>query len=116
MSEFDPNGIFMNDFGRRLQGKGTRANTDPLTKHCAILDYCLCSSDSDCANGLRCSRLFGYPDFPVCREERIPLRRPFNPFADHINPKKIIIKFIKEYIKKRLSKERAPTKPNSQSK
>jgi hypothetical protein len=66
MAEYDPNGVFMNDFGRRLKGQGTKVNFDPATRHCVLLDNCLCSRHGDCANGQVCSRLEGYPDFPVC--------------------------------------------------
>lgn len=67
MQEYDPNGVFMNDFGRRLKGTGTKINIDPLTVHCALLDNCLCSKSSDCAKGQVCSRIEGYPRFPVCK-------------------------------------------------
>ena len=51
MQLFDPNGVFLNDFGRRLLETGAKIDTDPHTVHCALLDNCICGEDADCANG-----------------------------------------------------------------
>ena len=64
MHQYDPKGVFLNDFGRRLLGIGTRINFDPMTKHCALLDNCICAKDSDCADGQNCGTLNG---FRVCK-------------------------------------------------
>ncbi|XP_037049943.1 L-gulono-1,4-lactone dehydrogenase-like [Bradysia coprophila] len=75
MSKYDPNEVFMNNFGRRLKRTGTKIDTDPLTKHCAILDNCFCSNNSDCAANQICSQLSGY-FHKVCktRNEVSPVR------------------------------------------
>src|SRR5438128_2499218 len=67
MNLYDPQGIYMNDFGRRLKGIGTKINIDHKTKHCALLNNCVCRSNSDCALGQTCSRISGYPNYPVCK-------------------------------------------------
>ena len=67
MKEFDPNEIFMNDFGRRLKGVGTKITMDPKVTHCALLDNCVCRKNSDCADRQTCSTIEGYPDYPVCK-------------------------------------------------
>ncbi len=69
MSEYDPDGIFLNDFGRRLEGSDTKISSDPRTTHCALLDNCICSHYYDCAWGQTCSTIDGYPDFPVCKDK-----------------------------------------------
>ncbi len=70
MKEFDPSEVFMNDFGRRLMGIGTKVNTDPLVTHCALMDDCICKKDGDCGNQQVCSRIEGYPEYPVCKDIR----------------------------------------------
>jgi hypothetical protein len=67
MREFDPNGLFLNNFGRRLMGIGNKLDADPAAKRCALLDYCLCSSDNDCGKTQYCGTVPGYPNKPVCR-------------------------------------------------
>ena len=67
MQQYDPNGVFMNDFGRRLKGIDTKINTDPLSTRCALLDNCVCSKNNDCGPTQTCSRIDGYPDYPVCK-------------------------------------------------
>jgi len=66
MTTFDPNGVFLNNFGRRLLGVSGKMDWDPLVIHCALLDNCLCSKDDDCARGQKCSRIETYPNYPVC--------------------------------------------------
>ena len=68
MWEYDPYEVFMNDFGRRLKGTGDKINLDPSTTHCALLDNCICSHHSDCAQNQICSTIEGYPDYPVCKD------------------------------------------------
>jgi len=67
MNKFDPNGIFMNNFGRRIKGLDTKIDLDPKVNRCALLDNCLCESDSDCGVNQICGTIPGYPDKPVCR-------------------------------------------------
>lgn len=66
MNEFDPNEIFINNFGRRLKYKGTEVDTDPLTLHCALLGNCICSKDSDCGVTQTCTTIPGY-NYYVCK-------------------------------------------------
>ncbi|CAL8139498.1 unnamed protein product [Orchesella dallaii] len=69
MEEFDPQGIFLNDFGRRIRFDSETRIRDPRVKHCALLDHCICRNDLDCGDGsgssYRCNLLQGYR---VCRE------------------------------------------------
>lgn len=66
MNKFDPNEIFINNFGRRIKHKGTKVDIDPLTTHCAILDNCICSKDADCGYYQTCTTLPGY-SYRVCK-------------------------------------------------
>lgn len=66
MNKFDPNEIFINNFGRRMKRKSSKVDVDPLTIHCALLDNCICSKDSDCGNDQTCTTLPGYT-YPVCK-------------------------------------------------
>lgn len=68
MNKFDPNEIFINNFGRRMKGKGTKVDVDPLTTHCALLDNCFCSKKSDCGMNQICTSLPGYT-YRVCKTE-----------------------------------------------
>lgn len=70
MNEFDPNGIFLNNFGRRLTHMGTNIDIDPLTTRCALLDNCFCSKDSDCGENQACTSILGY-DYPVCETKNV---------------------------------------------
>jgi hypothetical protein len=67
MLEYDPNGVFMNNFGRRLVGIGTKQDSDPAANRCALLDFCFCSQNRDCGPTQFCGTVPGYPDKPVCR-------------------------------------------------
>jgi hypothetical protein len=67
MAQYDPKGIFLNNFGRRLKGDGTTLDSDPEATRCALLDYCFCSKDSDCGPQQRCGEVPKYPGKPVCR-------------------------------------------------
>lgn len=75
ITTFDPHGIFLNDFGRRLLGKSDKMNWDPLVTRCALLDHCICSSNHDCAPDQTCSRIDWYPNYPVC----LPKPQMFKP-------------------------------------
>ncbi|KAJ6643890.1 L-gulonolactone oxidase 5 [Pseudolycoriella hygida] len=66
MTKFDPNEVFINNFGRRMKRKGTKVDIDPLTVHCALLDNCICSKDTDCGYDQTCTTLPGYT-YPVCK-------------------------------------------------
>lgn len=61
MKKYDPNGIFLNKFGRRLLGTSRDMDTDPNVKRCALQDYCVCSKNSDCAPLQQCVMISGYP-------------------------------------------------------
>lgn len=77
MEKHDPNGIFLNNFGRRIIRKGTKIDTDPLTTHCALLDNCFCSVDEDCADTQICSSVPGY-DYPVCETKNVVAEAKFD--------------------------------------
>lgn len=66
MNKFDPNEIFINNFGRRMKRTGTTVDIDPLTVHCALLDNCICSKDIDCGRDQTCTTLAGYT-YRVCK-------------------------------------------------
>lgn len=66
MNKFDPDEVFINNFGRRLKKKGTKVDTDPLVVRCALLDNCFCSKDSDCGATQICTTLPGY-NYLVCK-------------------------------------------------
>lgn len=66
MKKYDPNHIFINNFGRRITKTGTKIDFDPLTTRCALLDNCFCSKDADCAKTQLCTTLPGYT-YPVCK-------------------------------------------------
>lgn len=66
MNKFDPNEVFINNFGRRLKKIGTKVDTDPLVTRCALLDNCFCSKNSDCGDTQLCTALPGY-NYPVCK-------------------------------------------------
>ncbi|KAL1914676.1 uncharacterized protein VTP21DRAFT_8087 [Calcarisporiella thermophila] len=59
VSRYDPKGIFLNHFGRRMLGLADAVQVPTNTKHCALEDFCVCSVDSDCAAGQRCRRWMG---------------------------------------------------------
>lgn len=66
MNKFDPNEVFINNFGLRMKRKGTKVDIDPLTVRCALLDNCICSKDTDCGDGQTCTTLPGY-NYHVCK-------------------------------------------------
>ncbi|KAJ6646763.1 L-gulono-1,4-lactone dehydrogenase [Pseudolycoriella hygida] len=77
MNKYDANEVFINNFGRRLKRTGTKLDTDPMTKHCAILDNCICSKDSDCGMNQKCGTLPGYK-YNVCKTENMVVPVPFD--------------------------------------
>lgn len=80
MKTFDPQGIFLNKFGRRLLGISKDMDIDPNVKRCALQDYCVCSKASDCATFQQCVVVKGYP---VCNDIGAsflpPTLRSYNP-------------------------------------
>lgn len=78
MNKFDPKGIFLNNFGRRLLKTGTKTDIDPLTTRCALLDNCFCTSENDCAKGQICTTLTGYSSYPVCETKNVAPPTKFN--------------------------------------
>lgn len=66
MNKFDPNEVFLNNFGRRLKRTGTKIDTDPLVVRCALLDNCHCIKDSDCGATQTCTTISGYK-YLVCK-------------------------------------------------
>ena len=90
MRQYDPYGVFLNDFGLRLLGVGTRINLDPFTRHCALLDNCVCSRDIDCAPEQVCTVL---QSFPVCDTLKTYVRELFSlPFP---SPTPSLVDFLK---------------------
>ncbi|XP_037029702.1 L-gulonolactone oxidase 5-like isoform X2 [Bradysia coprophila] len=67
MKKFDPNERFMNSFGRRIVKRDTKIDSDPKSTRCALLDNCFCSQNKDCISTQTCTKLSGYPDYPVCK-------------------------------------------------
>jgi len=61
MQKYDPNGIFLNKFGRRILDLSNEMNVDPSVKRCALQDYCICSKNSDCTSLQSCGMVSGYP-------------------------------------------------------
>jgi hypothetical protein len=82
MAQYDPNGVFMNDFGARLKGTGTAANIDPEVTHCALLENYFCSKNSKCGPLHTCSQVKGYR-YPACVD---PLYPPIFPISLDPNP------------------------------
>lgn len=70
MQKFDPNGIFLNNFGLRLTGMSTEMDIDPSTTRCALLDNCFCSESSDCGNSQICTSIPGY-NYKVCETKNV---------------------------------------------
>lgn len=66
IKKYDPEGIFQNNFGRRITKNGTKIDIDPFTTRCALLDNCFCSNNSDCADTQSCISISGYT-YPVCK-------------------------------------------------
>lgn len=68
MNKYDPNGVFLNSFGRRLKGISSAQDLDPnFNAHCALHDDCFCSQASNCAAYQRCTNLPGYSGYKVCQ-------------------------------------------------
>lgn len=60
MNKYDPDERFINNFGRRLKGTGSKVDTDPLLTRCALLDNCFCTKNADCGADQSCTTLPGY--------------------------------------------------------
>ncbi len=74
MNKFDPNEVFINNFGRRLKKSGTKVDIDPLVTRCALLDNCFCSKDADCGATQTCTSITGY-NYRVCKtRNEVPTR------------------------------------------
>lgn len=68
MRKYDPLRIFMNRFGRRLLGTDNKIDNDPNITRCAIMDFCFCTKDGDCASTQICSNIDGY-NYTVCKNK-----------------------------------------------
>lgn len=73
MKKFDPHGVFLNDFGKRMiDPHYTKTSIDNFVKHCGLVDHCVCQKDEDCGDGstesYKCGKLLGYN---VCRERDV---------------------------------------------
>lgn len=79
MDEFDPNGIFLNNFGKRIRNISSNVDTDPKVTRCALLDNCFCSKNTDCADTQICGYLNGYSSYPVCKLANEVSESPFDP-------------------------------------
>lgn len=78
MNKYDPNGVFLNSFGRRLKKTGTKVDIDPKLKHCALLDNCICSKNTDCGKNQICTTISGYK-YNVCKtRNEAPIPLPIN--------------------------------------
>lgn len=66
VQKYDPNGVFLNKFGKRITGASSELHIDSRVKHCALLDDCFCDKDTDCATGQYCGELYG---FKVCKDK-----------------------------------------------
>lgn len=66
MRKFDPQGVFLNKFGRRLTLQSNELMTDPKVKKCALQDYCVCGKDADCASSQVCGKL---GKFNICTDK-----------------------------------------------
>ncbi|KAJ6635041.1 L-gulonolactone oxidase 2 [Pseudolycoriella hygida] len=95
MKKFDPNGIFMNNFGRRLTHMDTKIDMDPLTTRCALLDNCFCSKNADCGDAQICTTINGYK-YKACKTKNIVSTDKFdeNEFSPNFNVKDWFIEKI----------------------
>jgi len=59
MKKYDPHGVFLNKFGKRLLDESEEMDGMEDVKHCAILEHCVCSKDDDCAEGQQCLAFMG---------------------------------------------------------
>lgn len=66
MNKFDPNEVFINNFGRRIKNSGTKVDFDPLITRCALLDNCFCSKNQDCGENQFCTTIPEY-NYNVCK-------------------------------------------------
>lgn len=66
MNKFDPNEVFINNFGRRLKKTSSKQDLHPAEIHCGIRDNCFCSKNSDCAVTQTCTT-FPNSTFRVCQ-------------------------------------------------
>lgn len=83
MNKFDPDEVFINNFGRRIKKSGTKVDFDPLISRCALLDNCFCTKDSDCGDSQICTTISGYSNNVCKTKNEIPLL-----FSQSILPKK----------------------------
>lgn len=67
MNKFDPDQVFMNNFGQRIKQTGIKIDSDPKSVRCALLDDCFCSKNGDCTDTQTCTKFPDYPDFSVCK-------------------------------------------------
>lgn len=82
MRKYDPNGVFLNKFGKRILLESNELTVDPHVKRLALQDYCICDKHVDCADFQVCTKVNGA--FPVCKD-MIPAVPgiPGKPFTDY---------------------------------
>lgn len=66
MKKYDEDGVFVNKLGLRIARKGTKVNMNPEQVHCALLDSCICTTNTDCGPSQICTTLTGYT-YRVCK-------------------------------------------------
>lgn len=73
MNKFDPNEVFINNFGRRIKNSGTKVDFDPFLTRCALLDNCFCSKNGDCGDKQICTTIGDY-NYNVCKtKNEVPI-------------------------------------------
>ncbi|OXA63154.1 L-gulonolactone oxidase 2 [Folsomia candida] len=65
MTKYDPEGIFLNKFGRRLLGTSDQVDKDSKVYRCALQDYCICQKHDDCGLLQNCVNRNG---FNICKD------------------------------------------------
>lgn len=76
MNKFDPDEVFLNDFGERLKhGKNVFTVRQEVAKHCALTGLCVCSRDSDCGGDvltkITCKEVSDFAGIKVCQPGRL---------------------------------------------
>lgn len=81
MTKFDPHGLFMNRFGKRVLLQSNDLTVDPNVKRRALQDYCVCEKHADCADLQTCTKVIGL--FPVCKDMLPAVALPGKPLAKY---------------------------------